>query len=114
MKTMIVAAVLAAAITPAFGQQVVNDLPVTELTAKVNNNNQGQINGILTNTAGKRLMSVVITFALLDAEGVQVGTAMAAGAGIDSGRKWRFAAPVHSPAPFATFKLASIQGVTEQ
>lgn len=114
MKSMFAAAVLAAAITPAFGQGIVRDLPLSDVTAEVKNNNQGKISGILTNTTDKRLASVIVTFALLDADGVQVGSAMAAGLGIDAGRQWRFEAPVNSPAPFATFKLASIQGVPEQ
>jgi hypothetical protein len=73
--------------------QVIHDMPVSEATLVQENAGSGRITGVLTNTSGHQLQSVVVQFSLVDDQGTQVATASAATMGLADGGKWRFAAP---------------------
>lgn len=92
--------------------EIVNDLPVEDLQV-VKKGINVVVTGILTNTSGKTLTSATVTFALLDGQGIQVGSAIAAAMGIESGRKWKFEALPGTRSAFAEAKLVRVQAVTE-
>jgi len=113
------AAILAACCAPVVHAQtqqpqVIHDLPVSEATLVQENAGSGRVTGVLTNTSGHQLQSVVVEFSLLDDQGTQVGTATAAAMGVAEGGRWRFAAPyVGTTGNVVNAKLGSIMAVTQ-
>jgi hypothetical protein len=113
------AAILLACCAPAVHAQtqqplVIHDLPVSEASLVQENAGSGRVTGVLTNTSGHQLQSVLVQFSLLDEQGTQVGTASTAAMGLAAGGSWRFAAPyAGATGNVATAKLGTIMAVTQ-
>ncbi|AOJ90912.1 hypothetical protein WS87_29595 [Burkholderia sp. MSMB0856] len=116
MKYMMACASLAFACFSSIAQaQVIHDLPVSGVTLVKEQAGSGRVTGILTNTSGRKLESVVVQFAILDGEGTQIATAQDAAMGVAQGGKWRFAAPyITSTGNVASAKLGNIMAVPAQ
>ncbi|MFM0616248.1 FxLYD domain-containing protein [Paraburkholderia nemoris] len=113
------AAILVACCAPVVHAQtpqpkVIHNLPVSEAALVQENTGSGRVTGVLTNTSGCQLQSVVVQFSLLDDQGTQIGTATAAAMGVAEGGKWRFAAPYSgTTGNVASAKLGDIMAVTQ-
>lgn len=116
MKLMMACASLAFACFSSVAQaQVIHDLPVSNVTLVKEQAGSGRVTGVLTNTSGRKLESVVVQFAILDGEGTQIATAQDAAMGVAQDGKWRFAAPyVTSAGNVASVKLGNIMAVPAQ
>lgn len=98
MKRFIAAATLVVAAGSATAGVAVKDLPVTIVAATPTGPRTVEVQGVLTNTSGKKLSTVVVTIPLYDAGDVRVGQAIATSMNIKAGEKWAFAAPAASGA----------------
>ncbi|MBY4715495.1 FxLYD domain-containing protein [Burkholderia cepacia] len=91
------------------------DLPVSDVTLVKEQAGSGRVTGILTNTSGRKLRSVVVQFAILDGEGTQIATAQDVAMGVAQEGKWRFAAPyITTTGKVASATLGNIMAVPEQ
>ncbi|WP_423200846.1 FxLYD domain-containing protein (plasmid) [Cupriavidus sp. H19C3] len=98
MKRIIAAMTLIAAAGSAIAAEAVKDLPVAVLAMTSTGPRTVEVQGVLTNTSGKKLSNVVVTIPLYDAGDVRVGQAMAVSMNLRAGEKWSFAAPGAGPA----------------
>lgn len=98
MKRIIAAMTLIAAAGSAIAAEAVKDLPVAVLAMTSTGPRTVEVQGVLTNTSGKKLSNVVVTIPLYDAGDVRVGQAMAVSMNLRAGEKWAFAAPGAGPA----------------
>lgn len=112
MYKFLVALALVSSTQLASAVEIVKNLPVQDVQV-VKKNGVTLISGILSNTTRKTLSTAMVTFALLDGEGIQVGSAIAAGMGIETGRKWKFEAYPGTSSTFATAKLVDVQAIAE-
>ncbi|MEX3973837.1 FxLYD domain-containing protein [Paraburkholderia caribensis] len=94
--------------------QIIRDLPISEATLVRGNADSGRVTGVLTNNSGRALQSVVIHFAILDDQGVQIATATAAAMGVKQDGQWRFVAPYGAAqGVVATAKIGDIMAVPQ-
>ena len=69
------------------------------------------IKGTFTNKSGKELSYVQVSYSLFDADGAQIGTALANTNNLADGGTWKFeAATFKQPGEVASFKIADVSG----
>lgn len=93
MKKLPLLATLLMISTGVAAVDVIKDLPVSHLSVASTSQSMVDVEGVLTNNTNKTLLTVSVMIPLYDAEGVQIGTAGTAAAGIQPGGKLRFRAP---------------------